>query len=359
MTTALLPQHGATRRETGTPTPTTGYGKRLASAMQTVENLPALRSARDHMIEVAGADHVDTGALVAIAESDPALTIALLRAATQTPAGHTNPPESVVAAVSILGGPAIKTVVSRLTTYDPFARSNDWKAVPERFRFHAIAVQVAAGRIARDLNYPNIDRLMVGALLHDVGTLALMVARPGYPGKVHDGARNPNSRLVAEQRTLGVDHALVGGVMLRRWGLPATIAKAVERHHDPSAIGDAAIIRLADMVVHYAKDGTVSPSEVLGAAHAVGLDGILLQSLIEDLPCLGAAGTRRREHCPLTCRELEVLTRLAAGKIYKTIAVELNLSISTVRSHLHNVYGKIGVTDRAQAVLYATRKGWL
>ena len=57
--------------------------------------------------------------------------------------------------------------------------------------------------------------------------------------------------------------------------------------------------------------------------------------------------------------ELEVLRRLAEGKVYKQIALELELSTSTVRTHLHNVYGKLGAVDRAQAVLIASERGWL
>ena len=45
--------------------------------------------------------------------------------------------------------------------------------------------------------------------------------------------------------------------------------------------------------------------------------------------------------------------------MYKQIAQELSLSVSTVRTHLHNVYRKIGAVDRAQAVLLARDRGWL
>jgi len=63
--------------------------------------------------------------------------------------------------------------------------------------------------------------------------------------------------------------------------------------------------------------------------------------------------------CPLSSREVEVLACLAEGKVYKQIALELSVSASTVRSHLHNVYSKLGAVDRAQAVLLASRSGWL
>ena len=73
----------------------------------------------------------------------------------------------------------------------------------------------------------------------------------------------------------------------------------------------------------------------------------------------GARPVAPVEPCPLSGREVEVLKRLAEGKVYKQIGAELGLSTSTVRTHLHNIYGKLGAVDRAQAVLIATGQGWL
>ena len=63
--------------------------------------------------------------------------------------------------------------------------------------------------------------------------------------------------------------------------------------------------------------------------------------------------------CPLSGRELRVLQHLSEGSVYKEIALELGLSASTVRSHLNKIYLKLGARDRAQAVLTASRRGWL
>ena len=62
---------------------------------------------------------------------------------------------------------------------------------------------------------------------------------------------------------------------------------------------------------------------------------------------------------PLSNQEREVLKGLAASKVYKEIAHDLGIAASTVRSHLHNVYAKLGAADRAQAVLIASREGWI
>jgi DNA-binding response OmpR family regulator len=62
---------------------------------------------------------------------------------------------------------------------------------------------------------------------------------------------------------------------------------------------------------------------------------------------------------PMTDRELEVLGLLASGKTYKQVARALDLSQSTVRNHLHNVYHKLNVVDRAQAVIVSRENGWI
>jgi len=84
-----------------------------------------------------------------------------------------------------------------------------------------------------------------------------------------------------------------------------------------------------------------------------------IRKVVYELP--NGMGSKRRVSgpCPLSARELDVLRRLAEGKVYKQIAQDLDLSASTVRSHLHNVYGKLGALDRAQAVLMATDRGWI
>jgi DNA-binding NarL/FixJ family response regulator len=113
------------------------------------------------------------------------------------------------------------------------------------------------------------------------------------------------------------------------------------------------------MLAHYGQSQPVEPGQLLKVARTVGLTPESLRTVIYELPYPTGNGRRNVEPCPLSAREVEVLKRLAEGKVYKQIALELSLSTSTVRTHLHNTYGKLGAVDRAQAVLLATERGWL
>ena len=53
----------------------------------------------------------------------------------------------------------------------------------------------------------------------------------------------------------------------------------------------------------------------------------------------------------LTPREREILGLLAQGLRYKEIGAQLGISTSTVRAHLHSIYGKLGVESRTEAVV--------
>ena len=335
-----------------------GHGRRLTSAFEALEAFPALAESRNRLLSVVDRDNVATADIVTAVESDVALSIAVLRLANQVQ-GSRGRVATIVAAVELLSEQTVQAVAARVRTFDFFERSSVWEAAPERFRLHALSTQHAADRLASEVGYEHRNRLTVTSLLHDVGKLVLLHAYPGYPAQVHRGARTPEERIHSERRELGVDHALVGGVLIRRWGLPNAVATAIERHHNPDVEGEVAFVRLADMLAHYEQGSAVSPGEMLQTARVLGFGPDELRRVMYELP--SSAGQRQRhvDPSPLSVRELGVLQRLAEGKVYKQIAHELTLSTSTVRTHLHNIYGKLGAVDRAQAVLIATERGWL
>jgi two-component system, NarL family, response regulator LiaR len=104
----------------------------------------------------------------------------------------------------------------------------------------------------------------------------------------------------------------------------------------------------------------VQPPELAGAIRTVHAGEALLAPtvatmLVEQLAAEDGAGAERGEH--LTPRELEVLALLARGRANKAIALDLGVSERTVKTHVSNILGKLNLTDRTRAALYAVRHG--
>jgi DNA-binding CsgD family transcriptional regulator len=62
---------------------------------------------------------------------------------------------------------------------------------------------------------------------------------------------------------------------------------------------------------------------------------------------------------PLTAREREILQWVAAGLQNKEIAQKLDLSLATIRNHIHNILEKLAVHSKLEAVSLAFRSGWV
>lgn len=74
-------------------------------------------------------------------------------------------------------------------------------------------------------------------------------------------------------------------------------------------------------------------------------------------PALVAKLATSMSNTPLTARELEVLALLAQGSANKEIAARLFVSETTVKSHLRNLFSKLHVVNRAEAIAVATKRG--
>ncbi|HEY3435602.1 MAG TPA: HDOD domain-containing protein [Solirubrobacterales bacterium] len=333
-------------------------GSRLAEAFEAVERFPVLLEARERVIAAATAENIRVGDLVEAVESDVSLAISVLRHANRggLVAGGV---AGVPAALEVLKPAGVLALAGTAPSFDFFESNGGWELKPERFRVHALATQRAADRIGRIVGWAERDELAVAALLHDVGRLVISRLHPGYKVYFDAISRTPEQRLREEREQLGIDHALVGGVLARRWNLPSRIAVAIERHHADDADGLAAMVATADMVAHYCQGEAIAPERLRTSAERCGLSPENLRDLLYELPLPTQDATRISEPCPLSARELDVLRHLSEGMVYKQIASEMHLSVSTIRTHLHNVYGKIGAVDRAQAVLMARDRGWI
>ena len=178
-------------------------------------------------------------------------------------------------------------------------------------------------------------------------------------GEAEDG-----ERALEEIAALAPDVVLMDLVMPRLDGVTA-IERLRERGSAPRVIVLTSFLD-EDKVLPAVRAGAagyllkdVEPAELVRAIRTVDGGEALLHPAVAArvLRELAADGERARRHELLTPREREVLALLARGRANKAIAFELGVAEKTVKTHVGNILGKLGLSDRTQAALYAVREG--
>jgi len=170
------------------------------------------------------------------------------------------------------------------------------------------------------------------------GAEAIALVRAFDPDVVLMDLRMPGTDGVAAIRELVRMDARCRIVVLTTYDSDADVLPAIE----------------AGATGYLLKDAT--RDELLRAVHAAAAGRpVLSPSVVSRL----VTRVRTSEASLLTARELEVLGWVAEGATNRQAATRLHLSEATVKTHLLNVYSKLGVGDRAAAVAEGFRRGLL
>jgi two-component system, NarL family, nitrate/nitrite response regulator NarL len=98
-------------------------------------------------------------------------------------------------------------------------------------------------------------------------------------------------------------------------------------------------------------------AEICEAIRSVAGGRTVLSTAVQTNMAAELRQRRNGAHALLSPREHEILELLATGASTPAIAARLHLSAATVKTHLHHLYEKLGVSDRAAAVAEGLRRG--
>jgi ATP/maltotriose-dependent transcriptional regulator MalT len=159
--------------------------------------------------------------------------------------------------------------------------------------------------------------------------------------------------LVAIQRTLGQLTALAGRFEEARRHLDTALSLA----DACAAIYERALTLLERANVEQRAGEPGAALEALNTARPIfsrlGAAPALVRTDALTTQLVDRRGVRAGTEFSLTARELDVLRLIAHGSRNRAIADELFLSVRTVERHITNLYAKIGVTSRSEAVAFA------
>jgi len=257
--------------------------RKIELLLEDLDQAPTLPGLAHHVLTVATAEKPSRRDLQMALEVDPALAAKAVKFAVDLgrPADDLLNIDAVFEAVPF--GALVAEMLSTQAADDDLLHEAQ---LPVLWR-HALAVAMTSQMIATRLGTVSPETALLSGLLHDLGQIALRVLLPRAYRQVLDELETSGGELLeAERRLLGVDHAILGKRLARRWGLPEVFQNVIWLHHQaqvpegtrPGVGSLAQVVRLADLLARQYGCGYYASEQIREnpavAAERLGLSGV-------------------------------------------------------------------------------------
>jgi len=219
-------------------------------------DLPSMPAVAIQILELCQRDEPDMGEISKLIASDPALSAKILRLTNSPMYGLKCQVRTVSHAICLLGLSALRplalsfSLVKGLQTRDKKALTWFWK--------RSLLSAVAARELAAATNYRLGEEAFLGALLQDIGILALrQLSGLDYLTLARPGIRHV-ALAEGERSLFGEDHASLGAWLAERWQLPPSLCAAIAGSHTPERLPQGTHPDIAHLVRLVAISGEVA-----------------------------------------------------------------------------------------------------
>ncbi len=254
--------------------------KKRQQIIDRIPDFPSIPTAALKVQQLLKSSNVDFNKLAKIIRNDQALTANLLRIANTVSFGGRRQIETVGQAIVRLGTRHVSQMVVGLAAASLMEKEvKGYEMPPKALWKHALAVAIGASELARSLDMEDPDVAFTGGMLHDIGKVALgnfvecnvdSIERLAFDKDV--------SFHVAERAVLGINHAELGSLLMKEWGLTERLVRVIQYHHDPDGCED--VNSLIDLV-------HVANAVAMQAGIGTGIDGLHYQLCNNSIERLG------------------------------------------------------------------------
>lgn len=186
-----------------------------------------------------------------VISKDEQLAACLVHIANSTLYGFSSRIEDIPEALQIIGVGQMKDLALMMSIIKTFKSIQIQTVSSTEFWSHSIACALASKEVAALVHGRDMERFLVGGLLHDIGRLVMYTKLAYEVVDIVKECRNKcEPDCVVENRILGFNHADLGGLVMEKWKIPITYVEMVSYHHQPdlapSATIETAIVHIAD-----------------------------------------------------------------------------------------------------------------
>ena len=225
----------------------------VAGLLRDDPQLPPMPQVLEELRRITADDQASLEDIGAVVRKDAGLSAFLLRLVNSAFYSFSAKVDTVSRAVGIIGVKPLYSLALGFVFSEIISRAPKNMPGLDGLWRHSLAVGLAAQTIwEAQEGQDDSERLFVAGLLHDMGKLALMCAAPERARLLYANAASDTVMHELEDELLGFNHAKLGGLLLKKWNMPASLAAAAHWHHNPQHAAhykEPLTVNLADMLV--------------------------------------------------------------------------------------------------------------
>lgn len=237
--------------------------KQIRDKIEQIDSIPTIPVVVRKLLKTVDSPSISLGEIGELITKDQALTAKLLKMINSPIYGFPGRISSVSQALILLGLNVVKGMLLSISVFEIMERTmvGLWE--------HSLCTALAAREIAIKKNLKDPEEIMVSALLHDLGKVALRIKFPEeYTKALTIAEREEKLIREAEESVFAISHAEVGGWLTEKWYFPRDLMEPIAYHHRPllskQVSQRTAVVHVADIIVRargtgFAGDNLVPP----------------------------------------------------------------------------------------------------
>jgi diguanylate cyclase (GGDEF)-like protein len=203
----------------------------IEAHLRSLVSFPSPPGVATHIIEIASDPDIEMGKVAKALSMDSALSTKILRIANSPLYAQRRKSENLRQALVVLGLNATLTLALSFSLVKSLRKGKANGINYPLYWRRALVAATAARALADAMHQSMAEEIFLAALLQDVGILALDQAVPDLYRGSESVQQDHNALAALEKKRLQVDHAEIGGWLMRTWNLPPRLHRAIEHSH--------------------------------------------------------------------------------------------------------------------------------
>lgn len=222
--------------------------KALKKKIRNLEGLPTLPPILQRLNLMIEDEDSSIQQIAELIEKEQTITAKILRLANSAFYGFPKKISTVQNALMFLGINVVKVLIITSSIFEIIYKEDIglWE--------HSIGVAACSKILAEKLELKDPQEISTAGLLHDIGKIIQKISFKEDYEKVSKLVKSGKDLLQAEKEVFGIDHAEIGGFLMRTWNIPDRLVEVVEAHHNFEKTKkfkkEAAVIHLSDILIH-------------------------------------------------------------------------------------------------------------